>query len=310
VSFQQVTAKSLWIADGSSHNTGKIIIPWEGASGWGAIGPYYVAATPPGGPTDLNSFRFDEVSKTLGTAGGAEQGYAGNTSINLYLGPNKVIGASGTDAWHTNIYSKADTTYRVIPNGLSQISALEAKNGITMTGTNGSGQSAQIGWTSGRGIIDAGMAVSAGQSLSRGTVATYGTGLNSWDGYVISGSGTANVYDVAFVKTHGGPDWGIRSGSNGSSPTNQDHWGIYVNGGDNNAGRTPRMSLNATSPGLVNNAYSLSINGTVFSRFNFFYNNIFLSSKFSMSESLCKIGCRNYILSSFIPFCSFLFYNG
>jgi Chaperone of endosialidase len=274
--FAQVIAQSYWITGGAK-NKAKIVIPWDSpftGGGAGAIGTYYVPAGPPItlSPTDTASFRFDEVSKTA--VGTGEMNYLGNTGISVYIGPNKVIGNSGSDAWHTNIYCLADTSYRLIANGLSQISALEAKNGITLTGDNSSGKSAKLSLTSGRGLIDASFANSRDQQLARGTVATFGAGLGGWDGYVIAGTntvgGTAGTYDVSFVKRTSASDWGIKSGSNGVSPYNNEHWAIYVNGGDNVGGNSQRMSLNATSPGLVNGSYALSINGTVYSNNNIY----------------------------------------
>lgn len=255
--FGQVIAKSYWIT-GGGNNKGKIVLPWNSTfagGGAGAIGPYYANAT-----TDLASFRFDEVSSTVGAvATGGEQGYLSNPNISIYIGANKVIGSSGGEAWHTTMYSLADTSYRVVPNATSQINALEVKNGITFTGDNlSAGQSAKLNLTPGRGIIDASFSLSSGAATAVGTVATFGTGLNGYNGYVIGGNSTAGVYDASFIKNLAGPDWGIRSG-------NGNQWAIYANGGDGStAAKVARMSLNASSGALVNASYAVSVLGTLY----------------------------------------------
>ena len=269
--FGQVIAKSYWIT-GGANNKGKIVIPWNGniptgqpnagLGGAGAIGPYYANAT-----TDLNSFRFDEVSPTVGAvATGGEQGYLGNdTNISIYIGTKKIIGESGKIAYHDTISSLSDTNYKLIPNGISQISALEVKNGITFTGDNlTAGQSAKLNLTAGRGLVDAKYSTSSNVTTAVGTVATFGPGLNSYDGYVIGGTKTAGVYDASFIKSSTGPEWGIRGGGG-------NQWAIYANGGDaSTVAKTQRMSLNNDKAGLVNSAYGLSILGTVYASQNIY----------------------------------------
>ena len=266
--FGQVNATSYWVT-GNSNNKGKIIIPWQGSlpgggGGAGAIGPWYQNAT-----TDLNSFRFDEVSNTPTsgpTYGGGEQGYLGNdTNISIYIGSKKIIGGSGQNAYHDTVYSLSDTNFKVVPNGTSQISALEVKNGITFTGDNlSSGQSAKLNLTAGRGLVDAMYSTSSGAATAVGSVATFGNGLGGYNGYVIGGNATA--YDVSFIKNNGGPEWGIRSGGG--------QWAIYANGGDNSGLspniKFPRMSLNATNGALVNSAYSVSVQGSLYCTANIY----------------------------------------
>ena len=262
--FGQVIAKSYWIT-GGANNKGKIVIPWNSGNaggGAGAIGPYYANAT-----TDLASFRFDEVSSTVGAvATGGEQDYLSNdTNISIYIGSKKIIGASGQNAYHNNVYSLTDSNYKVTPNGISQISALEVKNGITFTGDNlTTGQSAKLNLTAGRGLVDAMYSTSSGVATAVGTVSTFGAGLNGYNGYVIGGSGTAGVYDASFIKNSLGPDWGIRGG-------NGNQWAIWANGGDGTtAPKTARMSLNAGNAALVNSAYSVSIQGTLYASQNIY----------------------------------------
>ena len=262
-------AKSYWIT-GGANNKGKIISPWNGniptgqpnagAGGAGAIGPYYANAT-----TDLNRFRFDEVSPTVGAvATGGEQGYLGNdTNISIYIGTKKIIGESGKIAYHDTISSLSDTNYKLIPNGISQISALEVKNGITFTGDNlSTGSSAKLNLTAGRGLVDAKYSTSSGATTIVGSVATFGPGLGGYNGYVIGGGGSG-IYDASFIKSSTGPEWGIRGGG-GSQ------WAIYANGGNGVGTNTQRMSLNNDKAGLVNSAYAVSILGTLYASQNIY----------------------------------------
>jgi len=263
--FNQIKAGSYWIT-GGDNNQAKFIMPWNG-NNQGGIGPYYAPANPPitTSPSDLQSFRFDEVSLS-GTSPTYQSAYQGSTAVCIYVGKNKVIGSSGSEAWYNTVTGLNDANFllSLTAAGVTRLGAAEFKNGITLTGDNiTANQKAAIGWGTGRGILDASMSTSTNKQLFQGTIATYGPGLGGWDGYVIGGNTTA--YDVAFIKLSTGSAWGIRGGNNGSSGTTP-QWAIYANGGDNSgaASQFPKMSLNAPSANLLNASYSVSVGGTLY----------------------------------------------
>ena len=256
--FNQIKAGSYW-TNGGDNNYAKFIMPWAG-TGYGGFGPHYANPT-----TDLQSFRFDQVSAT-GQTPTFQSAYQGSSNIVIYLGNKKVFGGSGTAAWHDTVTGLSDTNFdiKLTAAGISKLGAAEFKNGITLTGDNlTTNQSARLNLTPGRGLVDASFSKSAGATTAVGTVATFGTGLNNYDGYVIGGTATAGVYDASFIKNNGGPEWGIRSGGG--------QWAIYANGGDNSTTpKIPRMSLNATSGALINAAYSVSVGGTLYCNQNIY----------------------------------------
>ena len=247
--FNQIKAGSYWIT-GGDNNQAKFIMPWNG-NNQGGIGPYYASAT-----IDTQSFRFDEVSLS-GSSPTYQSAYQGSNNIVIYLGGKKVFGGSGTDAWHDTITGLNDTSFRLslAAAGTTKLGAAEFKNGITLTGDNTTAnQSGRLNLTPGRGIFDASYSFnkSATAVSSFGTVATFGSGLSIWDGYVIGGN--ASAYDASFIKQSTGPEFALRGGGS--------HWAIYANGADN--GGIRRISLNSDTGGLINSSYSVSVGGTLY----------------------------------------------
>jgi hypothetical protein len=257
--FNQIKAGSYW-TNGGDNNFAKFIMPWNG-TGYGGFGPYYASST-----VDTQSFRFDQVSAT-GQTPTFQSAYQGSNNIVIYLGGKKVFGGSGTAAWHDTVTGLSDTNFllSLAAAGVTKLGAAEFKNGITLTGDNlTANQSAKINFTAGRGLVDAKYSTSAGATTLVGTVATFGSGLSTYDGYVIGGTTAAGVYDASFIKNHNGPEWGIRGGGG-------NQWAIYANGGDNSTTpKIPRMSLNATNGALINAAYSVSVGGTLYCNQNIY----------------------------------------
>jgi hypothetical protein len=247
--FNQIKAGSYWIT-GGDNNQAKFIMPWNGTN-QGGIGPYYASAT-----IDTQSFRFDEVSLS-GSSPTYQSAYQGSNSIVIYLGGKKVFGSSGAAAWHDTVTGLNDTNFllSLTAAGVTKLGAAEFKNGITLTGDNiTANQSARLNLTPGRGIFDASYSFnkSTVNVSSFGTVATFGSGLFGWDGYVIGGN--ASAYDASFIKQSTGPEFALRGGGS--------HWAIYANGAD--AGGIRRISLNSDTGGLINGAYSVSVGGTLY----------------------------------------------
>jgi len=254
--FNQIKAGSYWIT-GGDNNQAKFIMPWNG-NNQGGIGPYYAPANPPitTSPSDLQSFRFDEVSLS-GTSPTYQSAYQGSTAVCIYLGAKKIFGSSGAAAWHDTVTGLNDSNFllSLIASGVTRLGAAEFKNGITLTGDNiTANQSGRLNLTPGRGIFDASYSFnkSTVNVSSFGTVATFGPGLFGWDGYVIGGN--ASAYDASFIKQSTGPEFALRGGGS--------HWAIYANGAD--AGGIRRISLNSDTGGLINGSYSVSVGGTLY----------------------------------------------
>lgn len=262
-SIDRITAKSYWTNAWTAANgvRAHIVMPWRsvtGTGGAGGIGPY--------GSDNSNGekmgFRFDSVSETPETNATliGQQSYEARGDINIWVGPNRVIQESGDRINTNSVYSKADATYQLTPNGASYLSSATFTGGITLSGGNAAG--GKIAFTSSRGIINVDYNNDSGTVPDWGTIATYGTGrgnnLGDWDGYVISAYST--YQSASFVKNHNSNIWGIRS-TNG-------HWSILSS--NNSSDR--RMVLNAADLTKINAAsgYSVYVYGSIYATDNVF----------------------------------------
>jgi Chaperone of endosialidase len=223
--WNNITANSFSIRGGGSQ-AGMFVMPWNGA-GYGALGTYNYS------PYN-QAFRFDQVNGTS-----QQQSFVSSANISMYLGGNLTFYQSGQIANHNTIYPQGSTSYYLQVNSTSNLYDTRVDT-LTL-----SSPSAPVLYSTAartRGLLDPSYAGGA----PYGNIATYGTGLNSWQGF-----------------TSGQISWMQNGGAAGMYDASQGHWILYspINLGPS----TAYIGLNGST---VNSAYNVYVSGSVYATGN------------------------------------------
>jgi hypothetical protein len=272
--FNQMKAASYW-ATNVSIGAAKFVLPWAGSGNPGGAGGFGAYA-PSNNANDVNSFRFDSVSITPTITSNVTTGiqsYEGNSLVNIYVGANRVISASGAEVWAGKFRTGLNSAFYLQPDGTSLLNIVDASNGVNLSGNNTTGNSAKIsfGGTSNRGLINVDYCDTGGDVSYYGTVATWGAGRGIWDGYVISAEKINNVVyrGAAFLKNRSDNTFALRGGN--AAPTTGEHWAIVANNADIN--NVKRMNINATAYNFTtpfDTSYNVKLFGSLYCTDNVF----------------------------------------
>jgi len=292
LTFKRVTAKSYWTDAQSSTNmiTARFIMPWytvtaggAAAGGAGGFGPFSDGSAATTLATNWPmGFRFDEVSSTpVGTPTFGQNAYNNNAYINLWVGPNRIVGNSGTALYAGGLGSNVDAAYYLIPSATSKLNTVSANTKFEVTGVG------RYEFPNSRGLmgidqpnVASGTTNADGGFINKvyGIVATYGYGsevniggtFKKFAGYSISAqSGTISAQ---FIKQKDSNKFGLHSSSATDGGGTQKWW-LVANGNKD----SPKMILNCQDDlnvdqyfgiGATAMSYGVYVNGSLASNDN------------------------------------------